>query len=340
MLIPRLATNAALIYSGIVFYSMLLLSSVLYNLWIEKREPFEPAVGVLRWVYQSFSSDLIEDIVPHNKCEGDYEDLIYGYFSGTIAGHLCKDALVLGEEDVVGPRNCQYAHCNVCINLDAHAPSPITTWKSGKLCAKKIKNWSFPLEDPRRKNATCAKGKRLCTNSQICVPSTMQCPITKLQLIRGNGSANNSEITPIIYWNPHDERVESLSEENPERHEPLLLVYSRANTGAGPVLSLNVSIEQPPCLSVGYTAPRHDNSSYVLSKNREVGCDKYGIDKNADVLDDWDERTVYDLNHLYDKLTFDNPIYQELIHLTRLVLSVRRRASCLLYTSPSPRDQA
>ena len=250
--------------------------------------------GSVSYFHSNLNAPLIADIqlAQNDTCDQEgYTLLILGRWAGTVEGCYCPnsvDPLTQGtcSSQMKGvskypsflqikatEKNSQAPSSNPeksdCQPIYATPPQNLQNWGQNAFCVKYI-NQSTQVEF----KTTCSAGFRSCGNN-LCIASSVSCPITSISLESSIPTANNSS------------KVVNMT-------DGYLLLKSKSNEQ--PVVQFGVSFDGKPCLSSDLQPTTNSAEYYQLLRDVPKGCNKFGSDDGAVVLDKMDALTEYKEN--------------------------------------------
>jgi len=258
--------NAAIIFSFSVYY------------FRNKDTDLISVNSALSYIALSLAADPILDI-RLSPCPESYQKLLLGTWPGTTPGCECSNYLRSGACRKTG----RGANEGSCTDVSSVDPINLYGWSGSEWCISKAKPGS-----QYKKAANCAEGFRKCS-SGICVLETLDCPVTKVEMVGG-------------------------------------AILTESVAGEPPVIGFAITPNDVPCFSDDHFASG-PVTPYALINENENGCGKYGSDDYYSfALDKQKQEELFVENHFPNRV-YSLPDYARVYKKTDSVLSYRRRLS-------------
>jgi len=270
----------------------------------KNKTDFTPISGALQYISFNLDAAPIMELQLADKgstCPTGLSSLSIGTWSGTVWGCSCPSAL---KREV-----CRYSESKSCSLVFPYAERSLYDWRGSIWCGRRAEIGTELVE-----KKTCPTGYMQCSPG-ICVVNTGSCPITSLSV--------SSKTSSNLFGDSSGK---------------YLTVQS--TLGEDPLIDITISPNSVPCFSDGYYNTG-DTETYILLRDRETGCLKYGLDSEYSIeLDQKTQYNVFSVDNSFSTTLFSLLVgYKDITQNTNAVLSSRKRIgvtnsdSCLTFDS-------
>ena len=249
------------------------------------------AVETISYISQSNPVVDIQPITGSQVCSDNvFQPSQLGTWGGTNFGCYCANTGIITEGE------CRIDQLSQCQNLAQRPSVEAFTWNGDRFCMRRLYNFI-------RTAGTCPTGYTKC-GTLFCSPPGESCPISDVLVL------SVSDPTPAGYT------------ARPLTFDKKLVFISDA-TSDRQFAQFSYSM-QTPCIDSYSFAPRTNANTFLLEKQKHIGCGKYESDIESVPLDTVNEQDFYIFNFV-NRQTDSLPIFNTNITGSSVTLSARYR---------------
>ena len=279
----------------------LLLATLVFSIWtltnvlviMTKPQDFQ---GVVSYLYGNLLIDPISDILieDEKECPEDYQIMTLAKWPGTNSGCYCP-----GTDQVIADCDANTQHGGqTCEPISEISSRDIFFWGKHTFCARYISKEYIVYEQE------CSEGSRNC-GEHGCINNKFLCPITSVEYLAQAPATLTSDSSSRQFGDG-------------------VLMFGRSKEEL-PILNLQASQTDVPCLSVQHHPAKENFTYYPLLKTIPAGCGKYGTASSSQILGRKPERDLLLDNGMTQVVQFELKSYEKYIEGLENVLVARQK---------------
>jgi hypothetical protein len=266
--------------------------------YTKKSEPqkIQPTID---FIHQNIKENPILSIQLGPNCHAPYKEETL--FRVAISNHCDCGGRIVKEPSLCNANNSPSAEAGDDVVVsEGKGPSclavqginkKVTKWGHSKVCVNRVKNWDFAEYDSANKTYKCTgESMSYCSNSGVCVASGT-CPVNYIA-----AAENEQSLRDKLKLKDETRFTVAGSLSNTNQHQNLFLTKDFKDSR--PVVGLYMSIGKA-CLDTSVQDAGHN---WAGLEREHLGCGKYGVLPNLEILDTQNEWKVYEANNLANEV--------------------------------------